>query len=254
METLMHIKENERIDDLQIHGLKIIQEKKGFCFGIDAVLLSNFVTVRKGQRGADLGTGTGIIPILIAGKSEVAHITAIEIQEEVADMARRSVTMNALDDRICVHTADLKEASRIITPNSLDFVTSNPPYMDGKGLTNENLKKKISRHEICCTLEDVIGTAAKLLAHGGNFFMVHRPSRLCDILTLARAYKLEPKLLRLVHPKPAKAPNLLLIKCVKAARPELKILDPLYVYQADGSYDDEILHTYSIEKLGEDDG
>lgn len=250
----MILRDRERVDDLQIHGLKIIQEEKGFCFGIDAVLLSNFVTVRSGQQGADLGTGTGIIPILVAGKSEVAHIAAIEIQEEVADMASRSVAMNDLTHRITVHHADLREIEQIISPNSLDFVTANPPYMNGKGLTNENLKKKISRHEICCTLEEVMQAAAKVLKHNGNLFMVHRPNRLCDICALGRQYKLEPKLMRFVYPRPGKAPNLLLIKLVKAARPELKILEPLYVYREDGSYEDEILHTYSIEKLGEDDG
>lgn len=246
------LKENERIDDLQIHGLKIIQEKTGFCFGIDAVLLSNFVTVKPGQRGADLGTGTGIIPILVAGKSEVAHITAIEIQEEVADMATRSVALNDLQDRIRVEHRDLKQAEEVIVPKSLDFVTANPPYMHSLGLINENIKKQISRHEIHCTLEDVIKTASRLLTHRGNFFMVHRPTRLCDIMTLGREYKMEPKILRFIHPKPGKAPNLLLVKFVKAAKPELKILDPLYVYREDGSYQDELLHTYSIHKLGED--
>lgn len=248
------LKENERIDDLQIHGLKIIQQKDGFCFGIDAVLLSNFVTVKSGQYGADLGTGTGVIPILIAGKSKIAHITAFEIQKEVADMANRSVQMNQLQDRISIRCMDLKEATAILGANVLDFVTSNPPYLDGRGLTNENINQKISRHEICCSLEDVISTAAKLLRHNGSFFMVHRPTRLCDIFHYARKYKLEPKLLRFIHPKPEKAPNLILIKLVKAAKPELKILAPLYVYREDGSYHDEILHTYSIEKLSEEDG
>jgi len=245
------LKENERIDDLQVNDLKIIQQKDGFCFGIDAVLLSNFVTVKKGHIGADLGTGTGIIPILVAGKSEISSIKAIEIQKEVADMAKRSVELNSMEEKIEILNINLKEALEHIEPNSLNFVTSNPPYMHGQGLTNENEKKKISRHEIHCNLEDVISIASRLLMHNGSFFMVHRPTRLCDILTFGRKYKMEPKMLRFVHPKPSKAPNLVLVKFVKAAKPELKILDPLYVYKEDGTYDDEITRTYSIKKLGE---
>lgn len=248
------LREGERIDDLQIHGLKIIQEKGGFCFGIDAVLLSNFVTVKPGERGADFGTGTGIIPILVAGKSRIAHITAFEIQEEVADMAARSVLMNGLQDRVEVCCLDLRKAEERIAPGSLDFITSNPPYMHGKGLTNENPKKKISRHEICGSLEELMQTASRLLRPGGRLFMVHRPNRLCDIFCAGRLHKLEPKLLRFVHPRAEQAPNLLLVKFVKSAKPELKLLDPLYVYRSDGSYDEELLHTYSLERLGEEDG
>lgn len=245
------LRENERIDDLQINDLKIIQQKDGFCFGIDAVLLSNFVTVKKGHIGADLGTGTGIIPILVAGKSEVSNIKAIEIQEEVAEMAKRSIELNSMEKRVEVLNINLKDALNHIEINSLNFVTSNPPYMHGNGLINENEKKKISRHEIHCNLDDVIRVASRLLMHNGSFFMVHRPTRLCDILTIGRKYKLEPKIVRFVHPKPSKAPNLILVKFVKGAKPELKILDPLYVYKEDGTYDDEITRTYSIKKLGE---
>ena len=248
------LNENERIDDLQIHDLKIIQQKDGFCFGIDAVLLSNFVTVKKGYVGADFGTGTGIIPILVAGKSKVDHIYAIEIQKEVAQMANRSIMLNKLEDRIQILNINLKDALSYIKPHSLDFITSNPPYMHANGLTNENEKKKISRHEIHCNLDDIMKTASKLLKDNGSFFMVHRPIRLCDIFVSARTHKLEPKLMKFVHPKPSKAPNLVLIKFVRAAKPELKILDPLYVHKEDGSYDDEIIRTYSIKELGEDLG
>ncbi len=252
MSTLLN--ENERIDDLQINGLKIIQQKDGFCFGIDAVLLSNFVTVKQDYLGVDLGTGTGIIPILVAGKSKVRHIYAVEIQEEVAKMARRSVYMNKLEERIEILNINLKDAPSYIKPHSLDFVTSNPPYMHANGLVNENEKKKISRHEINCDLDDVMRTASKLLKDNGSFFMVHRPIRLCDIFVSARTNKLEPKLMRFVHPKPSKAPNLVLIKFVRSAKPELKILEPLYVHKEDGGYDDEIIRTYSITELGEDFG
>lgn len=248
------LNQNERIDDLQIHDLKIIQQIDGFCFGVDAVLLSNFVTVKKGFKGADFGTGTGIIPILVAGKSQVSHIYALEIQEEVAEMANRSIVLNDLSDKIEVLNINLKDAQSHIEPHSLDFITSNPPYMHGMGLTNENEKKRISRHEIHCTLDDIMKTASKLLKDNGSFFMIHRPTRLCDIFVSARNHKLEPKLVRFVHPKPSKAPNLVLIKFVRTAKPELKMLDPLYVHKEDGSYDEEIIRTYSIMELGEELG
>ena len=248
------LNENERIDDLQIHDLKIIQQIDGFCFGIDAVLLSNFVTVRKGFRGADFGTGTGIIPILVAGKSQIEHMYALEIQEEVAKMATKSILLNKLTDKIEILNINLKDAANYIKPHSLDFITSNPPYMHGMGLTNENEKKRISRHEIHCNLDDIMKTASKLLKDGGSFFMIHRPTRLCDIFVSARTHKLEPKLLKFIHPKPTKAPTLVLIKFVRAAKSELKMLEPLYVHKEDGSYDDEIIRTYSIMELGEERG
>ena len=175
------LNENERIDDLQIHDLKIIQQKDGFCFGIDAVLLSHFVTVKKGYVGADFGTGTGIIPILVAGKSKVDHIYAIEIQKEVAQMANRSIMLNKLEDRIEILNINLKDALSYIKPHSLDFITSNPPYMHANGLTNENEKKKISRHEIHCNLDDIMKTASKLLKDNGSFFFFFFFIRLCDI-------------------------------------------------------------------------
>lgn len=247
------VKEHERVDDLQINNLKVIQNPKGFCFGIDAVLLANFVALKKNAKVVDLGTGTGIIPILIAGKSQTSHVTALEIQEEVADMAQRSVKLNGMEDRIKVLNMDLKDAEKFLDVNGYDVVTSNPPYMHPQGLLNIEDKKAISRHEVKCSLEDVIRTASRLLKHNGRFFMVHRPIRLADIMVYCRQYKLEPKKIQFIHPSYNKKPNLLLIECVKAAKPELKILDPLYVYGQDGKYTDEIFHTYGITQIEEGD-
>ncbi len=244
------LKENERIDDLKCKGLKIIQNPKGFCFGIDAVLLGNFCEIKKEAKVVDLGTGTGIMPILIAGKSSAKKVYAVEIQEKVADMAKRSVLLNKLEKRIEIINEDLKNIEGVIGVNSIDVVVSNPPYMNPSGgLKNPEDLKAISRHEIKCTLEDVIKTAGRLLKHNGHFYLVHRPHRLVDIMCLCRKYKLEPKKLRFVHPSKNKKPNLLLLKCIKAARPELKLLDPLYVYKEDGSYTDDIHNIYGKESL-----
>lgn len=248
------LKPHERIDDLQLNDLKIIQNPKGFCFGIDAVLLANFVDLKKNAKIVDLGTGTGIIPILLAGKSSTSHITALEIQEKVADMAQRSVKLNSLEDRIHILQMDLKNALEELPVNGFDVVTSNPPYMHPKGLLNPQDTKAISRHEVKCELEDVIRIASRLLKHWGKFFMVHRPQRLVDIMYYCRQYKLEPKQIQFIHPTYGKKPNLLLLECRKAAMPELKVLDPLHVYDQDGSYTKEIYEIYGrrILEKGED--
>lgn len=244
------LKENERIDDLQCKGLKIIQNPNGFCFGVDAVLLSNFCEIKRGAKVVDLGTGTGIIPILIAGKSNANKIYGIEVQRQVADMANRSVKLNSLQNKIEIINEDLKNIQGLIEINSIDVVVSNPPYMNQNGgLKNPEDLKAISRHEIKCTLEDVVKVASRLLKHNGHFYLVHRPHRLVDIMCLCRQYKLEPKKLMFVHPNKNKKPNLLLVKCIKAAKPELKLLDPLYVYNEDGSYTDEIYKIYSKESI-----
>lgn len=245
------LKETERIDDLQLKGLKIIQDKNGFCFGIDAVLLANFAKVKRGARVVDLGTGTGIIPTLIAGKSEAKQIIGVEIQEDVYEMATRSVKLNNLEDRVEIINADIKNIDKELEVNGYHVVTSNPPYMHTDGIKNPNDKKAISRHEVKCNLEDVIRAASRLTMPRGKFFMIHRPTRLVDIITLGRQYKLEPKVLQFVHPRPKKAPNLVLVEFVKSGRPELKILDPLYVYGEDGKYTKEIEDIYSNEDIGE---
>ncbi|QEK13393.1 tRNA1(Val) (adenine(37)-N6)-methyltransferase [Crassaminicella thermophila] len=242
------VKEHERVDDLQCRGLRLIQNPEGFCFGIDAVLLSNFCEIRKNWRVIDLGTGTGIIPILLAGKTNAKEILGVEIQEEVAEMASRSVKLNKLEEKVKIINEDLNKIFDHVNQNSFDAVTSNPPYMnEGAGLLNPESMKAISRHEIKCTLEDVIRISSKLLKDRGHFYMVHRPHRLVDIIYLCRQYRLEPKKIRFVHPNKNKKPNILLIQCVKFGRPELKFMDPLYVYNEDGSYTDEIHKIYGRE-------
>ena len=239
------VKENERIDDLQRNGYRIIQDPDRFCFGMDAVLLSGFAAAKKGDKVLDLGTGTGIIPILMEAKTEAEHLTALEIQPESADMARRSVALNGLEDKITVVTGDIKEAKELFPKASFQVVTSNPPYMIGQhGLANPHGEKAIARHEILCTLEDVIENAAALLVPGGHFYMVHRPFRLAEIMTTLVKYKLEPKRMRLVYPYVDKEPNMVLIEAVRGGKSRLEVEKPLIVYKEPGVYTSEIYDVY----------
>lgn len=246
----VEILENERIDDLQVKGLKIIQDKDGFCFGVDAVLLANFAEVKMDEKVVDLGTGTGIIPILIAGKTHAGKIIGVEIQKKVADMAKRSVLLNDLDGRIEIVNEDLKEASQYLDKGGFDVVTTNPPYKhSGSGIVNPRDLKAISRHEIKCSLEDVISQSSALLKNKGKFFMVHRPERIVDVLCLMRKYKLEPKKIRFVHPYPEKEPNLFLVEGLKYGKPFLKFMNPLYVYDGKGNFSQEIMDIYGRDTL-----
>lgn len=239
------LKENERIDDLERNGYQIIQDAKRFCFGMDAVLLSGFARVKDGARVLDLGTGTGIIPILLEAKTGAAHLTGLEIQPDSADMARRSVKLNGLENKIDIVTGDLKEAGSLFDAASFDVVTSNPPYMIGQhGITNPEDAKAIARHEVLCTLRDVIEQAAKLLRPGGNFFMVHRPFRLAEIMVLLHEYKLEPKRMQLVYPYVDKEPNMVLIEANRGGRPRMTVEKPLIVYRKPGVYMPEIYDIY----------
>ena len=239
-----------RIDELGINNYKIIQKKSGFCFGIDAVLLANFVDAYKNESVLDLGTGTGIIPILLTAKKSPGKITGIEIFEEMVQMAKASVKLNNLEDRIEIRSMDIKEAKNKLNNKLFDIVVSNPPYTKyGGGITNESEYKKIARHEILCTLEDLISSASKLTKQYGRFYMVHRPNRLVDIISLMRAYKLEPKLMRFVYPKAGKKPNLVLIMGIKSSRPQMEILPSLYVYNKDGAYTKEIIEIYGGQYL-----
>ncbi|HJA71065.1 MAG TPA: tRNA1(Val) (adenine(37)-N6)-methyltransferase [Candidatus Lachnoclostridium stercoravium] len=241
----IELKENERLDDLQRNGFQIIQKTDGFCFGMDAVLLSGFASVRKGEKALDLGTGTGIIPILLKAKTEGEHFSALEIQEEMADMARRSVAANHLEKDITVVTGDIKEASRIFGAASFDVVTSNPPYMnDAHGLKNPDLPKAIARHEVLCTLDDVTREAAKVLKPGGRFYMVHRPHRLVEIITALTKYRLEPKRMKMVHPYVDREANMVLIEAVRGGRSMIKVEAPVIVYKEPGVYTDEIYDIY----------
>jgi tRNA1Val (adenine37-N6)-methyltransferase len=239
------LKENESIDDLQYKNLRIIQSKEGFRFGIDAVILANFADVKKGQSVIDLGTGNGIISILIAGKTQAASVTGLEIQPDVADMAARSVELNNLNERVKIVCGDIKNSIEYFGASRFDVVVTNPPYMKGGGgLKNPSDSKAIARHEVLCTLHDVIRVSSKLLVPGGQFAMVHRPERLADIIYLMRTYGIEPKFLRFVYPSPYKKANLLLIKGTRGGKPFLKMMEPLYVYDESGNYSKEIDEIY----------
>lgn len=238
----------ERLDDLERNGYKIIQNPKKFCFGMDAVLLSGFVKVKEGERCLDLGTGTGIIPILLEAKTNGRHFTGLEIQEESADMAARSVQYNHLEEKVDIVVGDIKEASQIFGAASFDVVTSNPPYMnDLHGLKNPELPKAIARHEVLCTLEDVVREAAHLLRPGGRFYMVHRPFRLAEIIRVMSQYKLEPKRLRMVHPYIDREPNMVLIEGVRGGKTMLKVEKPLIVFEKVNVYTDEVKKIYEKE-------
>ena len=237
--------ENERLDDLQRNGLKIIQKTDGFCFGMDAVLLSGFASVKPGERALDLGTGTGIIPLLLSAKTKGDHFTGLEIQTEIMKMAQRSVALNGLEKKIDIIQGDIKEASRIFGAASFDVVTSNPPYMnDAHGLKNPGDVKAISRHEVLCTLEDVVREGTKALKPGGRFYMVHRPHRLAEIITVMRQYKLEPKRMKFVHPFADKDANMVLIEAVRGGGAWLKLEPPVIVYKEPGVYTDAIYEIY----------
>lgn len=239
------LKENERIDDLQRNGYGIIQDSARFCFGMDAVLLSSFAKAKEGDKVIDLGTGTGIIPILMEAKTKASHLIGLEIQEDSADMARRSVILNGLEDKIDIVTGDIKSAAEIFGKGWADVVTSNPPYMIGQhGLANAHSEKAIARHEVLCTLEDVIANAAAMLKPGGNFYMVHRPFRLAEIMTTLVKYKLEPKRMQLVYPFIDKEPNMVLIEANRGGKSRMTVEKPLIVYKEPGVYTDEIYETY----------
>lgn len=239
------LKENERIDDLERNGYRIIQDPDRFCFGMDAVLLSGFARVKPGAIVLDLGTGTGIIPILLEAKTDAAHLTGLEIQTDSADMARRSVRLNGLENKIDIVTGDIKEAGEWFGAASFDVITCNPPYMIGQhGLKNPEDAKAIARHEILCTLEDVVAQTARLLKPGGSFFMVHRPFRLAEIMVVLQEYGLEPKRMQLVYPFVDKEPNMVLIEARRGGRPRMTVEKPLIVYQKPGEYMPEIYDIY----------
>lgn len=241
------LKENERIDDLEFKNLKIIQNKDGFCFGIDSILLTDFAkNIKQNSKVIDLGTGTGIIPILLYGKTKNTKFVGVEIQPEVAEMANRSVKLNLLENNIEILNTNILELSKIYNRGSFDVVTTNPPYKKiNTGVINENNKKLISRHEITASLEDFIRTASFLLKDLGEFYMVHRPDRLVDIFYEMRKNKIEPKKIKFIYPNKNKKANLVLIKGIKNGKQFLEFENNLYVYNEDGNYTDEILKIYN---------
>ena len=235
----------ERIDELQRNGYRIIQNPKRFCFGMDAVLLSGFARAKKQECCLDLGCGNGIIPILMEAKTEGKHFTGLEIQPESADMARRSVALNGLQDRIDIVEGDIKDASKIFGASSFHVVTTNPPYMTAQhGLTNVYEAKTIARHEVLCNLEDIIRESARLLMPGGRFYMVHRPFRLAEIISLMVQYRMEPKRMRLVYPYVDREPNMVLIEGLRGGKSRMTVEKPLIVYKEPGKYTDEIYDVY----------
>ncbi len=239
----------ERIDSLLRNGYRIIQNTRLFCFGMDAVLLSSFAKAGKDDEVADLCTGNGVIPILMAAKTEAKSFTGIEIQEESAELGRRSVELNHLTDRIRIVTGDIKEAPELFGNASFTVVTVNPPYMnENHGLINPSSAKAIARHELLCTLEDVIRVSSALLKESGRLYMVHRPHRLADVMETMRRYKLEPKRLRMVHPYVDKEPNMVLLEAGKGGGPFLRVEAPLIVFKEEGCYTDEVAALYGNEE------
>lgn len=239
------LKPGERLDELQRNGYRIIQNEKLFCFGMDAVLLSAFAQVKKEEKVLDLGTGTGVIPILLEARTMGKHFTGLEICPESADMAERSVRYNHLEEKIKIVQGDIKEADRIFPPASFDVVTSNPPYMTAHhGLVNPDMDRAAARHEILCTLEDVVSQAARMLPFQGRFYMVHRPFRMAEIIRVLSRYRLEPKRIRLVYPFVDKEPNMLLIEARKGCNPRVSVEPPLIVYEKPGVYTPEVRELY----------
>lgn len=245
----INLLEEERVDDLERMGYRIIQNKKKFCFGMDAVLLSWFAKIEENDRVLDMGTGTGIIPLLMKARAEESGIhcsfTGLEIQEDMAEMAERSVRLNGLTEEITIVHGDIKEASQMFGKTSFSVVTSNPPYMPGNhGLKNPDESKAISRHEVLCCLEDVVQQAAAVLQPGGHFYMVHRPFRLIEIVAALRKYRLEPKRLQFVHPFVDKEANMVLVEAVRGGGVMVKVEEPIIVYERQGVYTRKILEIY----------
>lgn len=245
------VREDETLDDLQLKGIHVIQKKNAFRFGVDAVLLANFANVKRNHKVVDICTGTGIVPFILAGKTESDNITGIEIQEEFVDMANRTVLYNKLEKRIKFYCKDIKDIKFLkqISQSQIDVVTVNPPYkLAQSGLINDCDKNAIARHEILCNLEDVIIACKTLLRDNGRMYMVHRPDRLVDIFNLMRKHRIEPKRIRMIHPSEGKAPNIVLVEGQKFGGAFLKWEEPLYVHNKDGGYTDEIEKIYGRDR------
>lgn len=243
--TTIELNPDERIDDLERCGFKIIQDPKLFCFGIDAVLLSGFAKVRQGETVLDLCSGNGIIPILLAAKSQAGNIFGVEIQKESVSLALRSIEANGISDRVKMICGDIKCVTDYFVKSAFDVVTCNPPYMiDSHGLKNLDSPKAVARHELLCNFEDVVKAASEMLKPGGRFFLVHRPFRLVELFETLTKYNLEPKRMKMVHPFVDHEPNMVLIEAVSGARRRLTVEKPLIVYETPGVYTEEIYDIY----------
>ncbi len=239
---------DESVEDLQFRGFKLIQKKEGFRFGTDAVLLSDFAKKIHSKNTLDLCAGSGIVPILLAGKTNTPTICGLEIQTEIAEMAKRSVELNSLQERVKITEGDLKNALDIYPQASFDLITCNPPYMKtGSAILNKTDNKIISRHEVMCTLEDILNISEKLLKPMGHLVMVHRPNRLVDVLAGMREHSIEPKTIRFVHPSSGKPPILFLVDGMRGANRDIKILEPLYLYDSDGKESEKLKKIYERE-------
>ena len=243
------LKPGERLDDLQRNGLHIIQHPRAFRFGMDAVLLADFTRLRPRERVADMGTGTGILLLLLSTRTKASRLVGLEVQHAVAERARRSVAWNGLTERIEIMEGDLKCAKSLFCPNSFDLVVCNPPYgKAGHSFSGDSSERNIARHEVLCTLDDILRESGKILGDKGRFYMVHRPFRLPEILRKMSEYRLEPKRMQLVYPQADKEPNMVLLEGLKGGKPRLKVEPPLIVYEKDGSYTRQIREAYSLDE------
>lgn len=235
----------ERTDDLQRKGFKIIQNDDMFCFGTDAVLLAHFARVKKGEKVVDLGCGNGVIGLLLCSLYDDISVSGLEIQKGAAELAARNIELNSVGDRMKVVLGDIKNASEYFSAGEAGVVVTNPPYMRAEGsLKNESEEKRLARHEILCSLEDVVGAAAYLLKFGGRFFMVHKPERLCEIFETMRRFSLEPKRLRTVQANAKKEPSMVLIEGAKGGKAGLRVMPALVIYGEDGKVTDEYGRIY----------
>jgi len=229
---MVELKQGERLDDLQLKGLELIQHPDRFCYGVDAVLLSDFVKVKDGETVLDLGTGTGILPLLLSAKTKGKHFTGLEIQAESVDMARRSVAHNNLQERIEIVSGDIKEAAQVVSPAFFDVIVTNPPYMISQhGYASVGDAKAIARHEVLCDLDDILRESMKLLQDSkGRFYMIHKPFRLAEIMIKMNQYKIEPKRIQFVHPYVDKEPTMVLVEGLRGGKSRVRVEPPIIMY------------------------
>lgn len=234
-----------RIDDLQINGLKLMQDKNLFCFGTDAVLLANFAKIPKNTDVLDIGTGNGIIPVLLSAKTGAKHITAIEIQEQSYNLAVKNIELNNLTDRISVVFGDVKEKS--LLKNQFNYITCNPPYKKvGTGIKNPDSPLAIARHELTLTLDDLFMCAGRLLVSKGKIAVVHKPERLAEIFYTMNKYRIEPKRVQFVYSdKKSAEPSLVIVEGAKDGGAGLRYEENLYVYDEKGNYTANISDLYN---------